>query len=178
MDVPERCIHEEIMRTGLGVAPSLDRGNRLGHHGWAGRERTVIRGRHAPRRWRTARSTFPEILPTGYAMNDWPESLDAAVTVTDRDLTVIYMNEKARTSFAKWGGENFLGKNLADCHMPHSMEIIHTILATGKPNVYTIEKQGVKKLIYQAVWKTEGKVAGLVEISMVLPEDMPHHIRT
>ena len=26
-------------------------------------------------------------------------------------------------------------------------------------------------------WKENGEVAGLVEISMVIPEDMPHYVR-
>jgi hypothetical protein len=32
-------------------------------------------------------------------------------------------------------------------------------------------------MIYQTAWKENGKVAGLVEISMIIPEDMPHYIR-
>ena len=33
------------------------------------------------------------------------------------------------------------------------------------------------KMIYQTAWKENGEVAGLVEISMVIPEDMPHYVR-
>lgn len=32
-------------------------------------------------------------------------------------------------------------------------------------------------MIYQTVWKEDGKIAGLVEFSIVLPEEMPHHDR-
>jgi len=32
-------------------------------------------------------------------------------------------------------------------------------------------------MIYQTAWKKEGKVSGLVEISMVIPQDMPHYVR-
>jgi hypothetical protein len=32
-------------------------------------------------------------------------------------------------------------------------------------------------MIYQTAWKEDGKVAGLVEISMVIPDDMPHYVR-
>ena len=32
-------------------------------------------------------------------------------------------------------------------------------------------------MIYQTAWKEDGIVAGLVEISMVIPSDMPHYIR-
>ena len=44
-------------------------------------------------------------------------------------------------------------------------------------DAYTIQKNGVKKLIYQAAWRENGEVAGPVEISMVIPEDMTHYIR-
>lgn len=32
-------------------------------------------------------------------------------------------------------------------------------------------------MIYQAAWRENGEVAGLVENSMVIPEDMTHYIR-
>jgi len=43
--------------------------------------------------------------------------------------------------------------------------------------VYTIQKSGVKKLIYQAPWFQEGKYAGFVELSLPIPETMPHFDR-
>ena len=51
------------------------------------------------------------------------------------------------------------------------------MLREGTTNAYTIEKRGVRKLIYQTPWYEEGKVAGLVEYSIVLPPDMPHKVR-
>jgi isocitrate dehydrogenase (NAD+) len=36
------------------------------------------------------------------------------------------------------------------------------ILETGVPNIYTIEKKGIKKLIYQAPWRKDDEIAGLV----------------
>ena len=59
----------------------------------------------------------------------------------------------------------------------HSREIIRGLLDSGGSNAYTIEKKGVRKIIYQTAWKVDGKVAGLVEISMVIPSDMPHYVR-
>lgn len=32
-------------------------------------------------------------------------------------------------------------------------------------------------MIYQTVWKKDGEVAGLVELSIVLPPDIPHYVR-
>ena len=50
-------------------------------------------------------------------------------------------------------------------------------LETGGVNAYTIEKNGVRKMIYQTAWKQDGVVGGLVEISMEIPGEMPHHVR-
>ncbi len=108
---------------------------------------------------------------------DWAMQFPGAVTVCDGDFTIIYMNEKAMASFGDPGGESLLGRNLADCHLAPSMDIMRKILETGEPNVYTIEKKGKKKMIYQAPWRKDGIIAGLVELSMEIPETMPHFIR-
>ena len=47
-----------------------------------------------------------------------------------------------------------------------------------RTNAYTIEKKGRKKFIYQAPWFRDGRYAGFVEISMEIPFDMPHFVRT
>ena len=50
-------------------------------------------------------------------------------------------------------------------------------VADGGTNVYTIEKNGVRKMIYQTPWRVDGVVGGLAEISMEIPAEMPHYIR-
>jgi len=52
------------------------------------------------------------------------------------------------------------------------------MLAAGEKNIYTIEKNGVKKLIYQSPWYQNGKYAGFVELSLEIPFEMPHFIRS
>ena len=68
----------------------------------------------------------------------WAEEADCAVTVCDTEGVILYMNEKARATFAQ---------------------------------------QGVLKMIYQTAWRERGEIRGLVEISMELPDEMPHYIR-
>ena len=51
-------------------------------------------------------------------------------------------------------------------------------MSEGKTNAYTIEKEGLRKLIYQSPWYENGEFAGLVEMFVVLPETMPHYVRT
>jgi hypothetical protein len=55
--------------------------------------------------------------------------------------------------------------------------MIMSMLETGASNSYTIEKDGVKKLIHQTPWRVDGVVKGLVEFSIVLPPELPHFKR-
>ncbi len=102
----------------------------------------------------------------------WSDELDCAVTVCDTDGVVIYQNGRSR----EVNGE-MLGKSLIPCHNERSRAIIRRLLDEGGRNVYTIEKKGVRKLIYQTVWRREGRVCGLVEYSMEIPSEMPHYVR-
>lgn len=106
---------------------------------------------------------------------EWSKEMNCSVTVCDTEGIILYMNDKAKAGYAKHG--NLIGQNLMNCHNERSKEIIRELLATGGKNVYTIEKSGVKKMIYQTAWFEEGKVAGLVEISMEIPDELPHYIR-
>ena len=108
-------------------------------------------------------------------MYEWAKEMNCAVTVCDTEGNILYMNNKSCNTFAKYG--DLIGKNLFDCHSPKSIEKIKDMLANGGSNCYTIEKNGIKKMIYQTAWKEDDIVKGLVEISMELPGEMPHYIR-
>lgn len=107
----------------------------------------------------------------------WIDTLPANITVSDLNGKIIYMNDASQANFAKDGGGQLVGKSLADCHSPASNQKIAEMLQSGDVNIYTVQKKGLKKLIYQAPYYADGKVAGLVEISIVLPAEMPHHNR-
>ncbi len=108
---------------------------------------------------------------------DWANSLNCAITVCDTEGIILYMNEKSIATFGKGDGQGMVGQSMFTCHSPRSVEIIRRLLDKGESNAYTIEKKGVKKMIYQTPWYKDGKVAGLVEISTVIPLDMPHYVR-
>lgn len=118
----------------------------------------------------------PEQKPTEMIPNTsapaWAEELDCAVTVCDTAGVVCFQNARSRAV-----NGDVRGKSLIPCHNDHSQAIIGRLLAEGGKNVYTIEKRGVRKLIYQTVWRSGGTVRGLVEFSLELPEELPHHVR-
>jgi transcriptional regulator with PAS, ATPase and Fis domain len=108
---------------------------------------------------------------------NWAEEFCVAITVSDTAGKILYMNDKSASTFSKYGGRGLEGSNLKDCHKEGSWEKILGIMNSEKTNCYTIEKEGIKKLIYQAPWYDEGRLAGLVELSMVIPFNMEHFIR-
>lgn len=107
----------------------------------------------------------------------WEEQLGVAITVCDTDGSILYMNHKSADTFSNHGGKALIGKSLFDCHPPEARKKIQELLQDQKTNAYTIEKNGIKKLIYQTPWFENGTFAGLVEFSIPLPEELPHYIR-
>jgi transcriptional regulator with PAS, ATPase and Fis domain len=110
--------------------------------------------------------------------SEWMKEFPTAITVSDRDGIILDMNDKAAASFEKEGGYSLIGKNLFNCHNENSHGKIEELLRDKKINVYTIEKNGKKKLIYQSPWFENGELKGLVEFSMEIPVEMPHFIRS
>ncbi|MGD0590857.1 MAG: PAS domain-containing protein [Bacteroidota bacterium] len=107
----------------------------------------------------------------------WIQSFPAAIIVCDVHGIILEMNDKAIDVFKEDGGEKLLGKDILECHPEPARSQLAEMLKTGKPNYYTIEKRGVKKLIYQVPWYRDGTYAGFVELSLPIPSEMPHFIR-
>lgn len=103
---------------------------------------------------------------------DFFKTVKGSITVSDTEGNILYMNDKAASTFGSMVGQNMMG-----CHNSHSQDIIKRLVEEGDSNAYTIEKNGVKKIIYQTPWYNDGTVGGLVEFSFEIPFDMPHHVR-
>jgi len=107
----------------------------------------------------------------------WSRECAVAITVTDADGIIIEMNDRAAEIFAKDGGRALIGTSVLDCHPEPSRSMVAEQLTGNITNAYTIEKNGVKKLIYQTPWHSNGKFAGLIEFSMEIPRELPHFNR-
>jgi transcriptional regulator with PAS, ATPase and Fis domain len=107
----------------------------------------------------------------------WVKEFPGAVTVCDTDGRIVEMNDKSVEVFAKDGGTELIGTNVLNCHPEPARSMLKGMLESRRANVYTIEKQGRRKLIYQSPWYDEGRYAGFVEIAVEIPWDMPHFIR-
>jgi transcriptional regulator with PAS, ATPase and Fis domain len=111
------------------------------------------------------------------AEHAWVERFPGAVTVCDAEGVIVEMNDRAAEVFAAEGGQALVGTSLLSCHPEPARSRLLQLLRTGRTNVYTIEKHGVRKLIYQSPWYRGGRFAGLVEISLELPAQLPHFVR-
>ena len=108
---------------------------------------------------------------------NWIEKLDGNVIVCDAEGTITYMNETAIRNYARDGGAELIGRNLMECNNENSRKRIEEIMTTHQKNVYTIEKNGRKKIIYQAPWMDGAVFRGIVELSLEIPFEMPHFKR-
>ena len=109
---------------------------------------------------------------------DWVKEFPAAVTVCDEEGIIIEMNDKSAKTFETDGGRKLIGSNVLDCHPEPARSKTERLLTAREKNVYTIEKNGVKKLIYQSPWYRNGEYAGFVELSLEIPFELPHFIRS
>ncbi len=108
----------------------------------------------------------------------WIEEFPAAITVCDDQGVLLEMNARAARTFEADGGRALIGSNMLDCHPEPARVKTERLLAAREKNVYTIDKNGVRKLIFQSPWYRDGKYAGFVELSLEIPADLPHFVRS
>ena len=99
-----------------------------------------------------------------------------AITVCDKEGNILDMNQTSADVNSH--GQKIVGNNLFDCHPERAAKILRELLDEEKLNAYTIEKNGVKKLIYQVPWYDGEEFGGLIELSLPIPMEMPHFVRS
>ena len=107
----------------------------------------------------------------------WSDDFSGPVTVCDKQGIIVYMNRKSKEQFKNYGGEKLMGSNLLDCHPEPSKSKLKAMLEKPTSNMYTTEKNGITKIIYQSPWMHNGEFAGLIEISFELSDGMSHFKR-
>ncbi|HEX7411561.1 MAG TPA: diguanylate cyclase [Bacteroidales bacterium] len=106
------------------------------------------------------------------------KELPFAITVCDKDGKIIVMNDKSIKTFEKYGGQKLIGQSLFGCHPGESGVKLASLLSSGEVNCYTIEKAGIHKMIYQSPWFENGSYMGFVELSLQIPSEVPHFVRS
>ena len=108
----------------------------------------------------------------------WLKEFPGSVIVCDPEGIILEMNDKAARGYDSQGGLTLIGSNLLDCHPTKAREKVEEMLVTRVANIYTIEKKGLKKLVYQSPWYRNGEYAGFVELVLEVPFEMPHFVRS
>lgn len=108
---------------------------------------------------------------------NWQKNFPGAISISDKDGAIIFMNENAANVFKDAGGYSLIGTSVFDCHPEPSKSKLRDLYNKKTVNVYTIEKSGNKKLIYQAPIFNDGNFEGYIELSFELPMEMSHFIR-
>lgn len=107
----------------------------------------------------------------------WVKEFAGAIIVCDTKGIILEMNDRAIEANEDEGGEKLIGTNLLDCHPEPSRSKVVELLESRQANVYTVQRNGKKKLIHQTPWFKDGKYSGLIEVSLEIPETMPHFDR-
>lgn len=109
---------------------------------------------------------------------DWIKDFSVAVVICDRKGVLTYLNEAAAAMYAPFGGYALLGKSVCDCHKQATNDKMNEIMETRKPHTYSIERNGVKRLIHQVPHVVNGEVVGIIELAIIVPFEFPHFVRS
>ena len=107
----------------------------------------------------------------------WVEEYVGAITLCDTNGIILEMNNEAVKANQDQGGEKLIGTNLLECHPEPARSKLVQLMESRQANVYTIEKNGKRKLIHQTPWYKNGKYCGFIEVSLEIPQAMPHFAR-
>lgn len=107
----------------------------------------------------------------------WYKVFPGAITVTDKAGIILEMNDKSEEMFKNDGGYALIGHNAITCHKEPTQSKVRKMYETEQPNIYSITKNGKKQLVYQTPYFIDDKFAGVVEICLDLPDEVPHFDR-
>jgi len=108
---------------------------------------------------------------------DWQDAVDAAITVADAAGRIVAMNRRAAETFASEGGRALIGSDVFACHPEPARSLLRELYAARRANHYTIRKGGQRKIIHQMPVIEDGELRAFVEISIPIPDELPHHDR-
>jgi transcriptional regulator with PAS, ATPase and Fis domain len=109
--------------------------------------------------------------------DNWINHANIAITVTDAKGIITEMNPASIATFAADGGSGLIGSDILACHPEPSRTKLASMYKSQQANHYTISKKGQKKIIHQIPLFKESIFQGFVEISIPIPDHLPHFDR-
>lgn len=108
---------------------------------------------------------------------DWADDLEISVMATDEHGVITYMNAFAERANQDAGGAKLIGASLFACHPERSLARVHELYQAPGPSHYTVARSGRRKIIHHLPRYRDGRFAGVVEISVPIPAELPHFER-
>lgn len=109
--------------------------------------------------------------------DNWTHYVPIAITVADADGIISEMNPVSIATFAADGGAKLIGSDVLACHPEPARTKLSAMYKSHQSNHYTISKNGQKKIIHQIPLMKQGVFQGYVEISIPIPDQLPHFNR-
>jgi transcriptional regulator with PAS, ATPase and Fis domain len=102
------------------------------------------------------------------------EKLGVSIAVFDRDMKMIYMNDRAKWFYRQvFGAENILGKDVKPCHGAVNVKNISALIEAfenGKPFSFFHADppmiEGGQITVLHFPYRVDGKVEGVMEINV------------
>lgn len=107
----------------------------------------------------------------------WVKEFSGAIVVCNKEGVIVDLNDEAATMFADRGGMELVDSVIFDCHPESCRAKLEKLMYSRQKNIYTIQKDGRRELIFQTPWYCDGLYAGYLELILELPWDMPHFNR-
>ncbi|MGA2504497.1 MAG: diguanylate cyclase [Anaerolineales bacterium] len=107
----------------------------------------------------------------------WVKGVPAEIMVCDSSGIILELNDHAEALFAGDGGKGLLGANVLDCHPDPAFTKLEGMLDDQSTNYYFNTENDEKRFFFQSPWYLEGLYSGYVEISFIVPENVPHFIK-
>ena len=108
---------------------------------------------------------------------DWMEECPVSIIVGDPSGRIVYMNSVAADAYLHMGGKLLIGSSMFECHPEPALTKLKELMENRQSNVYTIEKNGIHKMVMQSPWYQDGTYAGYIELIFQIPGEIPHFIR-
>jgi len=107
----------------------------------------------------------------------WFKVFPGAIMVTNEKGEIIEMNDASAEMSMKDGGYQLMGQNAITCHKEPALSKVRKLYASQAFSIYSITKNGKKQLVYQAPYFFDRVFAGIVEMHLDLPDEIPHFNR-
>jgi transcriptional regulator with PAS, ATPase and Fis domain len=97
------------------------------------------------------------------------DNVEVAIVASDPDFNVIYANERGKKAFRELlNEENFVGKNMSECHKPETMEKLKVLYQEYRDkkmalDYYTMDIPEGTATIVNVPFYDRGTFAGVVE---------------